>query len=79
MTWRVNTAACDLRLAVAAHGAIGDDAAVFERGERRIERVERAAAGRERVSALGSSEKLEPRFCIRMPVAGSTQPEPNSQ
>ena len=38
-----------LRLAVAAHGAIGDDAAVLERGERRIERVERPAAGLERV------------------------------
>ena len=30
-----------LRLAVAAHGAVGDDAAVLERGQRRVERVER--------------------------------------
>ena len=30
-------------------------------------------------TAFGSSEKLAPRFCISTPVAGSTQPEPNSQ
>ena len=38
-----------LRLAIAAHGAIGDDAAVREHRERRIERVERQPAGRERI------------------------------
>src|SRR5581483_315014 len=35
----------ELRLAVAAHAAIGDRAAVAETGERRIERVEGLAAG----------------------------------
>src|SRR6516164_8033749 len=35
--------------------------------------------GARALSELGSSEKLAPRFCISTPVAGSTQPEPNSQ
>ena len=41
-----------LRLAVAAHRAVGHDAAVVEHGERRIERVERQPAGRERIQRL---------------------------
>jgi hypothetical protein len=61
-----------LRLPVATHGAVGDDAAVIEGGKRGVERMERQAAGRERVERA-------PRFCMRMPVAGSTTPEPNSQ
>jgi len=67
-----------LRLAVAAHAAIGHDAAVVENGERRVERVEGEPAGREIIERACSSEKLAPRFCIKTPVAGSTQPEPNS-
>ena len=51
-----------LRLAVAAHGAVDHDAPVSTR-QRRIERVERQAPGRERVRARRSSEKLAPRFC----------------
>ena len=46
-----------LRLAIAAHGAIGHDAAIFEHGERRIERVERPAAGRKRVERLRVERK----------------------
>ena len=38
-----------LRLAVAAHGAVGHDAAVAQHRQRRIERVERQPAGRQRV------------------------------
>ena len=38
-----------LRLAIAAHGAIGKDAAVREHRERRIERMERQPAGRQRI------------------------------
>ena len=39
----------ELRLAVAAHGAVGHDAAVVEGGERRVERVERPPARRQRI------------------------------
>ena len=69
----------ELRLPVAAHGAVGDDPAVVEGGERRDQRVERLAPRLQRVAAAGSSENPAPRFCQRMPVHGSTQPEPNSQ
>ena len=38
-----------LRLAVAAHGAVRHNTSVFKHRERRIERVERQPAGRERI------------------------------
>ena len=69
----------ELRLALAAHRPVGQHPAVIEHGERRIEGVEGLAARLQRVHGGGSSEKEMPRFCHRMPVAGSTQPEPNSQ
>src|SRR3974390_859278 len=46
-----------LRLAVAAHSAVSDDAAVLERGQRRIERMKGPAAGRQRVERLGVEGK----------------------
>src|SRR5829696_8223077 len=42
----------ELRLAVAAHGPVSHDAAVVEGGERRDQRVERLAAGLERIARL---------------------------
>ena len=41
-----------LRLAVAAHRAVGDDPLVLENRERGIERVERPPAGRQRIQRL---------------------------
>jgi hypothetical protein len=46
-----------LRLTIAAHGAVGDDAAVGEHGERRIERMWRQPAGLERVQRAAFERK----------------------
>ena len=46
-----------LRLTVAAHGAVGDDAAVGEHGERRIERMRRQPAGLEHVQRAAFERK----------------------
>src|SRR5580658_3097903 len=46
-----------LRLAFAAHGAVGHDASVPENRQRRIERVERQPAGRERVQCATLQRK----------------------
>ena len=70
-TWRVNTRSLRLRLAVAAHGAIGHDAAVLERGERRVERVERPPARRQRVQRLGVER--EARAAVLHQHAGARQ------
>src|SRR5262249_45409298 len=41
-----------LRLTVATHGAIGDDATILEHGERRIKRVKGATTGGKRINRL---------------------------
>ena len=46
-----------LRLAIAAHGPVGDHAAISEHRERRIEGVERQPAGLERIQGTGVERK----------------------
>ena len=49
---RVNDLRLELRLAVAAHRAVGEDAAVVEHGERRVERMERPPPRHQRIARL---------------------------
>ena len=68
-----------LRLAFAAHRAVGHDAAVVEAGHRRVQRVERAMPGASALTVAASSWKLPPQLCQSIPVSHDTTPEPNSQ
>ena len=60
-----------LRLAVAAHGAIGHDAAILEHRERRIEGVERQPAGRQQIERAAFERKA--RAAILHHHAGARQ------
>ena len=63
-----------LRLAISAHGAVGDDAAICECAIAGLSVWNGRRPGSSAFNAPGSSEKLAPRFCISTPVAGSTTP-----
>ena len=68
-----------LRLAVAAHRAIGEHAPIGEAGQRRIERMHGHAAGFQPVRRRRQDRSSRRDSARRTPVSGTTTPLPNSQ
>ena len=69
----------ELRLAVAAHRAIGQDASILEAGEGRVQRVERLAARNQRIGGVpvereGDAAVLPVDACRRQHAAGAVFP-----